>query len=75
MLNAPTLIAPTSSINATEENIIYFDTDEREVVKNRLQIFEYDTDQEVYNSVQISYNFEHVIPSGTLVNGKRYYAR
>ena len=75
MLNAPTLIAPTSSINATEENVIYFDTDEREVVKNRLQIFEYDTDQEVYNSVQISYNFEHVIPSGTLVNGKRYYAR
>ena len=40
-----------------------------------MQIFEYDTDQEVYNSVQISYNFEHVIPSGTLVNGKRYYAR
>lgn len=75
LLNAPIIKEPVATFDALESKIIEFSTNELNVVKNRLQIYEVATDTLVYDGVQITYDYEHKIPKETLVNGRQYYAR
>ena len=63
------------AFDATNDNAVYFNVSGGDqVVANRLIVKLNSTLQTIYNDVAESYNFVHVIPANSLINGNYYVA-
>lgn len=62
-----------SAFDATEEHIFYFNViGGDQVVKNKLVITKQSNNQVVYEDIQTTFAFRHIVPANTLENGEYY---
>ena len=64
-----------SAFDATNSQVFNFNVSGGDqVVKNRLVISKQSDNTVVYNDVQITFAFRHIVPANTLTNGEYYSA-
>ena len=69
------ILYSVSAFDATDSQIFNFNVSGGDqVVKNRLVISKQSDNTIVYNNVQTTFAFRHVVPANTLVNGEYYSA-
>lgn len=75
MLTTP-ILSDIKTFNATKESIITFNVvGGNQVVGNNLVIERVSDNTVVYNKIQETFNFRHVVPANSLVNGVNYRAK